>query len=136
MWAASRLAVATAAYAAGFLLVSSTVGSRPSWLRGWYHWDVALYIKAARYGYAGYPQHYPDRGIAAFFPGLPLVLRAVHVIVPSWVAAGLVVSLVACGVACLALARLAEPSTAHPAPRPSLLLSCRRTPSSSRCRLF
>jgi hypothetical protein len=98
-WLSTRVAVAvTAAVATGSLA--------GAWLRGWYHWDVALYIKVAQYGYGGYPRHYSDTGIAAFFPGLPLVLRAVHVMVPSWVAAGLLVSFVAGAVAVVALARL------------------------------
>jgi len=78
-----------------------------SWLHGWYHWDVALYIKVARFGYGGYPAHYSDSGIAAFFPGLPLALRAVHPVTGNWVVAGLLISLVAGAVACVALARLA-----------------------------
>jgi hypothetical protein len=43
----------------------------------------------------------------AFFPGAPLVLRAVHVVVPDWTAAGLVVSLLAGAFASVALGRLA-----------------------------
>jgi hypothetical protein len=79
-----------------------------SWLRGWYHWDVALYIKVAQYGYGGYPDHYPDQGIAAFFPGLPLTLRLVHVLVGNWVWCGLIVSAIAGAVAVTALARITE----------------------------
>ncbi|MFL6239632.1 MAG: mannosyltransferase family protein [Actinomycetes bacterium] len=101
VWFASRVAVAVTAGAA--------IGSfGAAWLRGWYHWDVALYIKVAQFGYGGFPRHYPDSGIAAFFPGLPLALRAVHTVVSSWVASGLIVSLLASGVACVALARLAD----------------------------
>ena len=79
----------------------------PGSLSRWDRWDVGLFRKVAEYGYAGYPQHYPDRGIEAFFPGFPLVLALVHRVVPDWTAAGLLVSLAAGGVACLWLGRLA-----------------------------
>jgi hypothetical protein len=107
-WFGSRVAVAVAAAAA----TGSIAGA---WLRGWYHWDVALYIKVAQYGYGGYPEHYSDPGIAAFFPGLPLVLRAVHAVVPTWIGAGLLISLVAGTVAAVALARLTELDARRPA---------------------
>jgi hypothetical protein len=97
VWVASRVAISIT------VLVAAT-----SWLRGWYHWDVALYIKVAQYGYGGYPNDYPDQGIAAFFPGLPLALRLAHVLVGNWVWAGLVVSAVAGAVAVVALARITE----------------------------
>jgi hypothetical protein len=73
----------------------------------WRRWDADLFRKVAQFGYTGYPRHYPDRGVEAFFPGFPVVLRAVHLVVPSWTAAGLVVSLVAGAVASVALSRLA-----------------------------
>jgi hypothetical protein len=44
----------------------------------------------AEHGYAS--DAYDGVGIEAFFPGFPLVLRAVHVVVPDWTAAGLLVS--------------------------------------------
>jgi mannosyltransferase PIG-V len=95
-------------YAGAALFTDRVTHHRPSWLGAWNHWDVSLYAKVARFGYDGYPKHYSDRGIAAFFPGLPLLLRVVHSVVPSWIAAGLLISLVAGGVAIVALARLAE----------------------------
>lgn len=107
-WLASRAAVATTAAIA-------TAVAGEGWLAGWYHWDVALYIKVAQYGYGGYPAHYPDKGIAAFFPGLPLLLRAVHALVRNWTAAGLLISLVAGAVAVVFLARLADRDAGHDA---------------------
>src|SRR4051812_49716427 len=88
-------------------MVVDAVGGRvPSWLSGWDHWDAQLFVKVARFGYQGYPQHYPDKDVVAFFPGLPLMLRAVHLVVRSWVLAGLLISLVSGGFAVVALARL------------------------------
>jgi hypothetical protein len=107
VWFTSRAGVALAAYA-GARMLANPGNPHSSWLGGWSHWDVALYVKVARFGYGGYPLHYSDRGIAAFFPGLPLLLRAVHTIVPSWTAAGLLISLIAGAVASVALARLAD----------------------------
>jgi hypothetical protein len=98
IWLGSRVAVAVTAAAA----TGSLAGG---WLRGWYHWDVAWYIKAAQHGY-GYARQPGQSGLPAFFPGLPLVLRAVHAVVPNWTAAGLLISLIAGGVAAVALARL------------------------------
>src|SRR5690606_6744085 len=54
-------------------------------------WDADHLIEIARYGYAGDPAQPPDAGLPAFFPGQPLVLRAVHVIVPDWVLGGLLI---------------------------------------------
>jgi hypothetical protein len=105
LWLWSRLAVFGVAVAGTVALAAPD-----SELRGpvdiWRRWDADLLRKIAEHGYAGYPQDYPDRGVEAFFPGVPLLLRAVRVVVPDWTAAGLVISLVAGAVACVALARL------------------------------
>ena len=102
VWLASRVAVA-------LLVVASTplvLGSSRGFLDRWDSWDVTLFVKVAAFGYDGYPEDYPDSEIAAFFPGLPLVLRGVHGVVPDWTLAGLLVSLVAGAVASVFLARL------------------------------
>ena len=101
-WFASRVAVALLVLAAG-----QQLARRPGFLDGWDSWDATLFREVAQFGYDGYPQHYADKDVAAFFPGLPLVMRVVHVAVPDWTAAGLVVSLLAGAVAAVALARLA-----------------------------
>lgn len=68
-------------------------GSRvPDFIKIWDRWDVGLFDKVARYGYLS--PKYPER-TEVDFPGLPLILRGLHVIIPSWVVAGLIVSLVA-----------------------------------------
>ncbi|MFE9565916.1 mannosyltransferase family protein [Streptomyces sp. NPDC006487] len=74
-------------------------------------WDWYHYLHIARDGYfpdgAGpWLDHQDNR--EAFFPGFPLLLRAVHVIVPNWAAAGLLISFAAGGVAVVALARIAR----------------------------
>ncbi|MFD3975588.1 mannosyltransferase family protein [Streptomyces cyaneofuscatus] len=74
-------------------------------------WDANHYLRIARDGYfpAGtgpWTDDWDNR--EAFFPGFPMLLRAVHVIVPSWTAAGLLISFVAGAVAVLALSRIAR----------------------------
>ncbi len=101
-WVLSRLTVLLLTVGGGRLLA----GEPPGFLPAWDRWDVGLFRKVAAFGYQGYPQDYPDHGVEAFLPGFPLVLRAVHIVVPSWTAAGLVVSLVAGAVASVFLARL------------------------------
>ena len=105
-WIATRVAVAVLTLAAGWMVADAVAGHIPSWLGSWDHWDAQLFTKVARFGYDGYPRHYPDKDVVAFFPGLPLVLRAVHVAVRNWVLSGLLTSLVAGSFAMVALARL------------------------------
>src|SRR5437016_3678960 len=81
-WLLSRLAVAVLTVTAAWTVADTTAGAVPSFLSRWDRWDVGLFVKVARFGYQGYPQLYPDRGIVAFFPGEPLLLRLVYVLVP------------------------------------------------------
>jgi Mannosyltransferase (PIG-V) len=106
VWSGTRVAVALLAFASAWMVADAAAGDVPSWLAGWDRWDAQLFVKVARFGYDGYPQHYPDKGIVAFFPGEPLLLRAVHVVVRNWVASGLVISAVAGAFASVALGRL------------------------------
>ena len=121
IWLASRVAVAVLSLGGAWTLSGARAGEVDSFLRRWDRWDVGLFRKVAEFGYAGYPADYPDRGIEAFFPGLPLLLRAVHLVVPDWTAAGLLVSLVAGAAASVALGRLAV-LEGVPAPRAVLYL--------------
>ena len=77
------------------------------WFR-WRRWDTSLLIEIARFGYGGNPAQTPDPGLPAFFPGFPLALRAVHVVVPNWTAAAMLISLAASAVLLVALCRLGE----------------------------
>ncbi|MFI9645543.1 mannosyltransferase family protein [Streptomyces sp. NPDC052040] len=74
-------------------------------------WDWTHYLDIARDGYfpgrAGpWVSGWDNR--EAFFPGFPLLLRAVHTVVPYWTASGLLISFTAGAVAVVALARIAE----------------------------
>ncbi|NUR85217.1 MAG: hypothetical protein HOY71_14125, partial [Nonomuraea sp.] len=91
------------------LLVSTLLGvTLAEYAAKWRQWDAGLFITIAQYGYDGEPGKPRDDGLPAFFPGLPVALRALHLVVPDWAACGLLISLVAGAVAMVALARLAE----------------------------
>ncbi|WP_079313569.1 hypothetical protein [Microbispora sp. GKU 823] len=90
----------------GILIVSGQ--NHAPLLERWKFWDVDLFRKIAEFGYDGDPKLEPDPGLPAFFPGLPLALRLVHLVVDDWTLAGLIISFVAGAVAVVALARLAD----------------------------
>ncbi|WP_157253952.1 mannosyltransferase family protein [Nonomuraea typhae] len=90
------------------LLVATLLGvSLHDYLGKWRAWDAGLFVVIAEYGYDGVPGRDPDAGLPAFFPGMPLALRLVHLVVPDWSLAGLLISLAAGAVATIFLARLA-----------------------------
>lgn len=120
-WLGTRVAVALLALASGWIIIEAAAGHVPSWLAGWDRWDAQLFVKVARFGYDGFPQHYPDKNIVAFFPGQPLLLRAVHVIVRSWVGAGLLISAVSGAFAAVALSRLGAAEGGHDVGRHAVL---------------
>jgi hypothetical protein len=102
----------------GVLVVSVTLAAfwtygdlKDSILDRWTQWDVDLFIEIARYGYRGDLAHPQDAGLPAFFPGLPILIRAVHTVIPSWELSALLVSLAAGAVAMVALARLGGAGT-------------------------
>ncbi|GGL40074.1 mannosyltransferase family protein [Planomonospora parontospora] len=107
LWVASRLGIVVlaAASAQALLAEGGTVAPFPE---RWKHWDAGLLAVVAEHGYGGDPSREPDEGLPAFFPGMPLALRAVSLITGDWWLAGLLISLVAGAVAVVALARLAE----------------------------
>ncbi len=106
IWLASRLAVLALSWPAAFIFRGGNK-SPQGWLQLWQNWDAVRLALIAQYGYFSPAERlYPDQ--VAFFPGFPLVLGLVHVIVRQWTVSGLLVSLVAGGVAVIALSRIAE----------------------------
>ena len=105
IWLASRLAVAMAALAGIWVIQGRKAQDVASWLEVWQHWDADLFVKVAQYGYPP-TTAYADR-TEVDFPMMPLALRLVHLFTGNWTAAGLIVSLVAGGVAACALYHLA-----------------------------
>jgi hypothetical protein len=106
-WVASRVGVLLVAFAAVWMLGSGTAGSVAPYLHRWDQWDADIFVTLAKYGYRGWYAHNTGyQHLAAFFPGEPLALRVVHLVVRSWVASALVLSAGAGLVAMLALGRL------------------------------
>lgn len=105
IWLASRLAVGMAGFAGAWVIHGRKAQDVPSWLEIWQNWDADLFVKVARFGYPP-TDAYADR-TEVDFPMMPLLYRAVHAVTGDWTLAGLVISLVAGGVAACALYHLA-----------------------------
>ena len=105
IWIGSRIAVALAALAGLWVIQGRKAQDVGSWLEAWQHWDADLFVKVAEFGYPP-TTAYADR-TEVDFPMMPIALRAVHLFTGNWTAAGLIVSLVAGGVAACALYHLA-----------------------------
>ncbi|GGW94358.1 mannosyltransferase family protein [Streptomyces chryseus] len=112
LYVLTRVGVWTTAYCARWLFAEDRRAREAGTaLSSWGQWDWWHYLHIAQEGY--FPggagpgtQGWDNR--EAFFPGFPLVLRAVHVVIPDWSVAGLLISFVSGAVAVLALARLAR----------------------------
>jgi hypothetical protein len=79
-----------------------------SFLDRFTQWDVDHFIEIARYGYNGNPANARDVGLPGFFPGFPLMIRALHLVVPDWRLSALLISLIAGVAAMVALRRLGD----------------------------
>jgi hypothetical protein len=106
LWLASKVAIFALAWVAGWIM---RPGSRDPLGLGsvWQHWDAKVFRVIAEYGYFGGPEASKPNE-AAFFPGYPLLLRGVHVLVPQWTADELIIASVASFFAILGLVLLAE----------------------------
>ncbi|WP_285707269.1 mannosyltransferase family protein [Microtetraspora sp. NBRC 16547] len=71
-------------------------------------WDADNFIAIARYGYDGAPDMTDAPKLVAFFPGLPLLLRNLHWLIPDWSLSIVLVTLVASAVVAVALSRLSD----------------------------
>jgi len=92
IWLGSRVVVTVLSLMSARVLGSYAGRDVPGFVQLWDRWDVGLFTKVARDGYLS--PKYTDR-TEVDFPGLPLAMRLVHVVIPNWVVAGLVISLVA-----------------------------------------
>lgn len=113
IWGASRLSVLVLSWAAMFF---GTQHPR-SWLGMWQNWDAYLLGHIAQYGYFGPAGHVIPHQVA-FWPGYPVAIGVVHLVVREWTVSALLVSLIAGTVAVVALGRLADdyfPGTRQPA---------------------
>ncbi|GAB2602612.1 hypothetical protein GCM10027269_67970 [Kribbella endophytica] len=112
LYALTRVAVWMTAYCARWLFPGDAETHDPGRIgRAFQQWDWFHFLDIARDGYfpAGtgpWTEGWDNR--EAFFPGFPIVLRAVHVVLPHWTLAGVLISFVSGAVAVLALARIAR----------------------------
>ena len=108
---------------------ATSSGKSSSWLNLWQHWDWYRYLTIAEYGYTSGKGPSYDENITAFLPGYPMALRLTYFVVRNWAVAGLLLSLVAGGVAVVALARLTEfeYDRRHPDADPKTRLRASRT---------
>ncbi|MEU9762701.1 mannosyltransferase family protein [Streptomyces sp. NPDC047985] len=108
----TRVGIWTVAYCTRWLFAEDGQSRHAGpFFSSWQRWDWWHYLEIAQEGYfpdgkGPWMSEWDNR--EAFFPGFPLLLRAVHLVVPSWPAAGALISFVAGGVAVLALARIAR----------------------------
>lgn len=101
MWGAAHLALFVLAWAAAW--VYRTTPSHAPLSGVFEHWDAILLRNIAQYGYFS-PHSFANNIV--FFPGYPLALAGVHLILRNWVLSGLAVSAVAGCFAVVSLARL------------------------------
>lgn len=104
LWWGSRLAVLILSMVGARALSGGPADAVPGLHTLWNRWDVGLYTKVARFGYLS--PKYTDH-TEVDFPGLPLAMRLVHLVVRDWIISGLVVSALAGAVASAAIWRLA-----------------------------
>jgi hypothetical protein len=102
MWAAAHVTLLVLAWAAAW--VFRGVNSHAPLTGVFEHWDAAWLRNIAQYGYFS-PHSMADS--TAFFPGYPVVLAAVHLVLRNWVLSELIVPAVAGCFAVVSLTRLA-----------------------------
>ncbi|MFJ8660606.1 mannosyltransferase family protein [Streptomyces sp. NPDC093795] len=111
LYLVTRAALWTTAYCTRRLFPTDGDARTPEpVLASFERWDWGHFLHIARDGYFPDPGPGPGQGDnrEAFFPGFPLLLRAVHTVVADWTVAGLLISFAAGAVAVVALARIAE----------------------------
>ncbi|MFI0780547.1 mannosyltransferase family protein [Streptomyces sp. NPDC021212] len=108
----TRISLWISAYCVRWLFPGNGGAHEPSsLLEPFERWDWGHYLHIARDGYFPGESGPWDRkwdSREAFFPGFPMLLRALHTVIPNWSAAGLLISFAAGAVGVLALARIAR----------------------------
>jgi hypothetical protein len=109
LWAAAHLALFVLAWAAAWVYRGDP--SHAPLTGAFEHWDAILLRNIAQYGY--FSPHSTPNG-TVMFPGFPLTLAAVHLVLRNWTLSELVVSAVAGCFAMVSLSRLAGNRRAVP----------------------
>ena len=73
------------------------------WASVWQRWDWLRYVAIADHGYTLSARHGAS---IAFFPGYPILLYAVHLVLRSYAYSGLFISFVTGAIACMAMVRI------------------------------
>ncbi len=105
IWVLSRLTTMLLVGSAAYLFATEGREPPPSYLSRWVQWDVVHLQEVATRGYADPGSSTP---LAAFLPGLPVLLRLLSSLGIGLTVGGLLISFVAGAMAVVALARLAE----------------------------
>ena len=103
MWGATRLGMVVLAWMSAWVFEAGPTTPGP-WLARWDRWDEGIFVSIAQHWYfapGADPRH------VAFFPGFPVAMWLMHLVVWNWIAAGMAVSLTAGAIATVALGRLA-----------------------------
>ena len=116
-WLGTRLLTLLAALLGGWATVSSSNSSISTYIELWNRWDTRWFESIAVYGYVGpYVSDFENFEYnVAFFPGVPMLMRAGIAAGLSATAAGMIISLIASLVAAAALVRLSEELGDRPA---------------------
>ena len=109
LWWLTRVSVVLLTVVSAHVLHDTVDGGWQAMVDRWQHWDADYYVTLAKDGYRAtlHRQH----EASAFFPGEPMVLRLVHLVVRGWTLSALIVSAVSGSVAVVALSRLASYET-------------------------
>jgi hypothetical protein len=109
LWLLTRAATLFTVMAGAWLVTSGDHLRHPLGFTAlWNRWDSAQYVEIARWGYGGSPTDPSSTPLESYFPGLPLLIRALHTLSGlDYVLSGLLISFVAGGIAVVALARIA-----------------------------
>ena len=103
MWVLTRIAIFVFAYNIAWVTQVRGKYGPHSFTTLWERWDWLRYQGIAAHGYTASQRHGSS---IAFFPGYPIMLRAVQTVVRSWVFSGLAISFVTGAIAAVALARI------------------------------
>lgn len=95
----------------GFFIYAFLAGrgrTEDPWLKRLTRYDVENFIAIAEYGYDGPPDMEDRAKLPAFFPGLPVLIRALKPIIEDGRLSAVLIALVASAVVAVAISRLAE----------------------------
>ena len=109
-WLGTRVLTLVAALVGGWAAVSASNDPPSTYVELWNRWDTRWFESIAVYGYVGpYVSDFENFEYnVAFFPGVPMIMRAGTALGLSATATGIVISLIASLVAAAALVHLSQ----------------------------